>query len=133
MLQHVDAERPPAAYNTPPPPLLPPPLLLRLLLVVLLQWPAVGASAGSRCPNGPMSPGPTWKLALEHANGKVTTDIGESRQPGLLTQGVPGAARAPDMTPSHPVEDPLDPLQIGTASLELGNASALVPGPLAAR
>ena len=29
---------------------------------------------------------------------------------GLLTQGVPGSHR----TPSHPIEDPLDPLQAGT-------------------
>jgi hypothetical protein len=46
---------------------------------------------------------------------------------GLPTQGVPGVATY--RTPSHPVEDPLDPLQIeGNA---VGNAPALVPGPLA--
>eukprot|EP01052_Picozoa_sp_SAG31_P041363 SAG31_NODE_6253_length_2102_cov_1.213180_1_plen_148_part_00 len=46
-------------------------------LLPVVYWHVVCAT-GSRCPDGPMSPDPTWKLAVEQVNGKVTTDIGKS-------------------------------------------------------
>ena len=42
-------------------------------------------------------------------NFRATVDAALLREPGLLTQG----SRGSHMTPWHPVEDPLDPLQIG--------------------